>query len=201
MHWGWIGSTTTVASAVAAFLAYLGSVPFSPARFWSWRLRTHMQTVNSLDDGRHKAQKEVLLRRADYLADKAAAAHQIPTPWWQYVIGSAIWVYFAAAFANAAWEHYHLGIRVYPIFWVTASYACVLAFPPAYRFTVVYLRHTARERARFIAEGCPADFVTSPPMYFRQRFSRASANFRSATSERANRLIARVASAQSRWRR
>jgi hypothetical protein len=151
-----------------------------------------METIQALDDDRHHAQKETLLRHADYLANKAAAAHQIPTPWKQYVIGSATCFFFIASLANAQWEHYHSGIQIYPSFWVMASYGVMLGFPVIYE-SVVYFRHTRRERARFIAEGCPADFVTRPPSV-----SQAFANFGSAAGQLAKTL---VASARSRRRR
>ena len=98
MSWAWlasIASTATVMSASITLLTFMATVPFSPARFWSWRLRKHGQTVAALDTDRHKNQREVLLRTTDYLASKAAATQQIPTPWKRYVVGSFIWTYFA----------------------------------------------------------------------------------------------------------
>jgi hypothetical protein len=126
-----------------------------------------METLNALDDDRHKAQKEVLLRHADYLANKAAAAHQIPTPRRHYAFGSASVFFFVVASANMVWEH-HLGFRIYPITWVLAAAAFGACFITAYSSLGVELRRTARERKRFIAEGCPADFLTEQ-MLHRQR--------------------------------
>jgi hypothetical protein len=174
MQWGWIVSTATVASGAAAFVAFLASVPFSPARFWSWQLRKHMETVSALAEDRHKAQREVLMRRADELASKAAAAQRIPTPWKRYVIGTAGWVFLGALTVNyIAIAHATLKVRWSDEFWeslpalIYLPVALLLCLGFAYKSTVVYVRYNARERARFIEEGCPADFATEPTVHER----------------------------------
>jgi DNA-binding GntR family transcriptional regulator len=75
-----------VATGVVGLLATISTLPLSPARFWSWRLRKHMETVKALDPERHAAQYAVLVRRADELASEAAAAHHIRTPWSRFVM-------------------------------------------------------------------------------------------------------------------
>lgn len=168
MHLGWIGSTAAAASATGAFLAFLASVPFSPARFWSWRVRKQMDTVKALDPDRHKAQREVLLRQADVLASRAAAAQRIPTPWKRYVFGVAAWAYFGWGIVAFVVDRVR-GVNLRPMD-ATMGIAVTIVFVwYAIRSTVVYILYDRRERARFIAEGCPADFVRVPTLHERVR--------------------------------
>jgi hypothetical protein len=114
------------------------------------------------------------MRRADYLANKAAAAQQIPTPWRRYVIGSAAWVFFGyllyvdvrlLSLLTQTPIPAPLGINQSELwaFWLISLLLGLFGLAGllfAYRLTVVYMVHNVRERARFIAEDCPADFVT-----------------------------------------
>lgn len=170
MHWQWIVGAGTVASGSVALLTFLASLPFSPARFWTWRVRKQMETVNALDPERHKALREVLLRKADELAGKAAAAQRIPTHWVRNVIGSVVWMYAITATIVLpwAWSHHEDLPKAFGD-WFMIIAGVLLGYGFAYRATVVYVLHNRRERARFIQEGCPANFVVRPTLHERER--------------------------------
>lgn len=68
----------TVVTGALSLLGTLVGLPFTPPRFWAWRLRKHMENVKAVDAERQPNQHEVLMRRADYIADKVAAVYHIP---------------------------------------------------------------------------------------------------------------------------
>lgn len=156
-------SAATVVSGVAALLPFLLTVPFSPARLWARRLRRHMEIIEALDPERHKTQRETLLVHADVLANKTAAAYQVRTPWKRYVLGVFVWSYLLVllgGFVVDRWRGVPVDLFLWGL-WVVATISC---FGVAYRSTVAYVLYTARERTRFIEEGCPANFaVRSTP--------------------------------------
>ena len=82
----------TAATAISTLLTAAVGLQFTPARYWSWRLRRHMQTVEAIDSERQKNQREVLMRRADYLSSRVAAAYRIPTDWGRFLLrGYSVW--------------------------------------------------------------------------------------------------------------
>lgn len=130
------------------------SVPFSPARYWSWRLRKHGEKVAALDPERHRNQREILLRETDLLANKAVAAIQIPTPWKRYTFGMATWT--ALAFQGLA-----LGLDPAPIRHTEWLMIGVLFLAlPAFGFlqTFAMWQHIRSERARFVRLGFPPTY-------------------------------------------
>jgi hypothetical protein len=169
MHWGWLVPTATVVPAVITLATFMATVPCSPARFWAWRLRRHGAAVAALDPERHANQLEVLQQRTDYLANRVAAAQHIPTPWLRYVIGAFISSYVVALIVILVWQ----GPGDFPVpgpgAWVFAGWTIVWVTFVALRSTLVYATNNRRERAKFIAEGCPPDFVPRPHLHARIR--------------------------------
>ena len=173
---GWLIGLATLVPAVIGVVTFLASVPFSPARFYAWQLRRQGATVAALDPERHANQREVLQRRIDYLASKAAAAQHIPTPWRRYVIGAVIWSYFAWMIFLLAWQGPAGPPGSPPSFippgalgWLFAVWFQILVAWAGLRSTLVYAVNNYRERARFIAEGCPPNFEPRPHLHARIR--------------------------------
>ncbi|CAN5550225.1 hypothetical protein BH11ACT6_BH11ACT6_29910 [soil metagenome] len=153
--------TLSIAGGVTGLLATLVTVPFSPARFWSWRLRKHMETVKALDADRHRNQHEVLMRRADVLASKAAAAYQIPMDpgyirlavfsfgWFAGLIGTSVWLYLSRGWMP--WTNMApvdvMGLFIIPLFLALDGWVALRGF-----------RFQRRHRQLFIARGCPPDY-------------------------------------------
>jgi hypothetical protein len=120
-----------------------------------------METVKALDGfDQFKAQQDVLLRRAGSLANKAAAAQHIPTPWKWYVVGAGAGVFFGwqVVFYTRLLLNGE-GNTLTPIDWAVSAAMFVFSFVFNYQCIVYYYVHTLRERRRFIAEGCSANFV------------------------------------------
>lgn len=151
----------TIAGGLTGLLATLATVPFSPTRFWSWRLRKHMETVKALDADRHKNQHEVLMRRADVLAGRAAAAYHIPMDSGYIrlavfacgallgLVGTSIWLYFSRGWMP--WTNMAPPEVLMMIFAlvVLAGYSVI-----AMRGFSIHRLH----RKLFIALGCPPDY-------------------------------------------
>jgi uncharacterized protein (DUF305 family) len=56
--------------------AFLGSVPFGPARYWPGVLRHHQALIDLLDPELHHEQRAELQRQAGVIANKVAAAYR-----------------------------------------------------------------------------------------------------------------------------
>ena len=179
MHWEWIGQATGVVAAIVAVVGFLAKLEVTPARYWAWRLRKQTETVKALDDIYHlKAQRQVLLRPVDRLANKAVAAQRIPTPWKRYATVAAIWVYAGQALVNSTRNLININGELRPGHWagIALGMVALLGFLLlGYHNIVDYYLHTSRERRRFIAEGCPANFVPELGRYERLRADRRNA--------------------------
>jgi hypothetical protein len=176
LTWGWLLGLATLVPAVIALVTFLASVPFSPARFYAWQLRRQGETLAALDPVRHKNQREVLQGRVDHLANKAAAAQIVPTPWKRYVIGAFIWSYLAWMTFLLVWQGPSgppgtpsWPIPPGPMGWVFAIWFQLMVAWAGLRSTLVYAVNNRRERAKFIAAGCPPDFVPRPHLHERIR--------------------------------
>lgn len=175
VRWGWAVPTATVVPAIIALITFLASVPFSPARFWAGQLRRQGEVVQALDPERHANQRDVLLGRVDELANKAAAAQHIPTPWKRYVGGAVIWTYWAWLIVILVWKGPNAPPGVPDLVppgipgWIFAISFLLLMGWLGLRWTLVYAVNNHRERAKFIEQGCPPDFVPRPHLHARIR--------------------------------
>ncbi len=154
-------TTLTIAGLVTGLLATLVTVPFTPARYWSWRLRKHAETVKALDPERQSNQHEILSRHADYLAGRAAAVYHIPTDWGQVRVTVFLIGWILGMTGTAAHMYFVQGrLPWYGLEW-PERYATVMAVPCLALFGWVLLngylirRH---HRHRFVALGCPPDY-------------------------------------------
>jgi hypothetical protein len=147
-----------IATASATLLSSFVALPFSPALFWSWRLRKHSDTVKTLDSQRYPRQLDVLDQRTEYLVSKVAAAYRVPTNW-RIVRYMVFWIVYSVVMAvqwlHIPWPESPGGEVLEVAFIAVAVQAVVLFFAAAWRG----LAHTRSERARFIASGCPTGFV------------------------------------------
>lgn len=148
---------------MAGLGAAVASLPLSLARYRAWRLRKHMETVNALDAERHASQREVLLLRADKLANKTAAAYHIPTPWSRFVWMVVVVAWWAGFVVSGVGTFTSEAIsqpeKIFMLYVLPGS----LVLPC---LAVANLRrsygHTSFERERFIRRGCPTDYVARP---------------------------------------
>jgi hypothetical protein len=164
--WATIAQFVAIFSGAAAFVTFLATVPFSPARYWAWRLRKQTDTVKGLDPDRHKAQRDVLMRPVDDLANRAAAAQRIPTPWRRYIILVALplsvfylLIALLAFFIGVVHNTQSQFVFVALVFGTIVLLCIAVAVP--YKI-VRLLLYNKRERRRFIDEGCRAGFVVTP---------------------------------------
>ncbi|MGV0715911.1 hypothetical protein ABQE93_10945 [Mycolicibacterium sp. XJ662] len=156
MDWGWLIPTATVVPAILTLVTFLVSVPFSPARYWAWRLRRQGETVAALDPERHRNQREALLCQTDYLADRAVAAAQIPTPWKRYTLGIFAWTHLLTlglslvildpppARAFGEWAMIAFFFYAFPVFGFTLTFGM--------------WQYIRSERVRFVRSGFPPNF-------------------------------------------
>lgn len=154
-------TTLTIAGGVTGLLATLVTVPFTPARYWSWRLRKHAETVKALDSERHSNQHEILSRQSDYLASRAAAAHHIPTDWGQVRVTVFLVGWLLGMTATAAYMYFVQGRMPWDGLEWPDMYAAVLAVPCLALFSYVLLMgfvDRRRHRRRFVALGCPPSY-------------------------------------------
>lgn len=156
MHWSWIGPAGAIFGGAASLLTYLGTAPFGPRTYWSWRLRRHASTLEVLDPDRQEAQRAVLLLQADRLASRLAAAYRIPTPWKSYVAGSFVLGY---GLGLAYVESYMPGDNA--LTRVNALILCFACLLIAYRYIYLDFAFVRRERTRFMQQGCPTSFAST----------------------------------------
>ncbi|MEH3141769.1 MAG: hypothetical protein PGN37_16640 [Mycobacterium kyogaense] len=152
-----------IATGLATLLAAVVSLPFTPARFWSWRLRKHAETVNVIDPERQPHQHEIVMRHADLLASKVAAAHHIPTDWnrfkWTMIsigfpVGVALSSVWMVVRGQKPWDGL-TPLDIYGFVFATMWwFATVLLLIASYK-------QTRMQRLRFIELGCPPDY--EPP--------------------------------------
>lgn len=160
----WVLTTLTIGTGLLSLVGTLVSLPFTPARIWSSRLRKHMENVKALDAERHPNQHEVLMRRADHLANKVAAAYHIKADWETFrwaAIQFAFFVYLAVALVlqwiylpQESYLQRPVGLLMIVLY---VALQTVIG-----RVQVAKLRSIGAHRAEFIAQGCPPDFPTAP---------------------------------------
>jgi hypothetical protein len=158
-----IATTIAIATGASALLATVITVPFTPARWWAWRLRKHVETVNAIDAEMYPSQRQALSTRTEFLTSKVAAAYAVPTDWQRYrpAIYYIVWVFSMAV---------TLGIEALlasrqfrdpdDIGWViyTGVFLVLTAIIDAIGLGIAVF-HSHRERQRFIAAGCPVNFM------------------------------------------
>jgi hypothetical protein len=174
-----VAATLGVCTAASALIATAVSLPFTPARYWSWRLRKHAETAAALGDNeRYANQRAALDLRGDAIANNAAAAFRIPTDWDRFGfamanVGLVAGVAATSFELQAKGQQYGLlsrwlwvapfelmpGIRV-PFIVVGIPVACLYVVMVC--AMVRGFQSTHRERKRFISEGCPPNFVMQP---------------------------------------
>lgn len=154
-------TTLTIAGGVTGLLATLVTVPFTPARYWSWRVRKHAETVKALDPERQKNQHEILSRHSDYLASRAAAAYHIPTDWGQVRVTVFLVGWFVGMAATAAFMYFGQGRMPWDGLDWPDMYAAVMAIPCIALFSWVLAsgyRIRRQHRQKFVSLGCPPDY-------------------------------------------
>ncbi len=156
-----IAATMAIASAATTLLTVLVGIPFTPARYWQWRLRKHREVMDAIGEEAHPNQYAALTPRATFLANKVAAYHRVPT-------GTATkfitWLVLIA-FVNVIISLIYLVpyILAAPILWATVFTLIVVQILVSFIHSVhrvtVRLLHEYRERKRFVNEGCDREFV------------------------------------------
>jgi hypothetical protein len=180
--------TFAIATGASTLIATAVSLPFTPARLWSWRLRKYMETVDALDDDeRYANQREVLKRRGDYIASKVAAATHIPTDWQRFrkaIIEVAFLVGFVITAAVTV--IFHQWSRAFGddyITWMAAAFA-LFAWLNNARLLIGSFLSTRDHRRAFIDAGCPPDYPVPEPL-LRQQRRVVQASFRRDSAVRA----------------
>lgn len=160
----WVLTTLTVATGVLSLLGTLSASPFTPARFWSWQLRKHMENVKAIDAARQPNQHEILMKRADYLVDRVAAAYHIRADRQLLrlaTLQTGIFVYVAVALVlqwiylpDQSYLRQPVGVLM------IVSYAALQAL--FWAIQIATIKGLSAHRAEFIAQGCPPDFPRTP---------------------------------------
>lgn len=169
-------TTLTIAGGVTGLLATLATVPFSPARFWSWRLRKHTETVKALDPERQANQYEILMRRADYFASRVAAAHHFPTDRTRFrlvalIIGSLVGIFASVIYMTASGRNPLEGLGFFDLLTLVVAAMMLLTWAD---MTWKSYKHTRWHRERFIRKGCPPTYAVPPTLRDALRESRAA---------------------------
>lgn len=186
----WTNAGAALVSALAALLAILVSVPFGPRSYWSWRLRKEASTVEALDPFRHVAQRESLMRTVDGYANKVAATHKIPTPWFSYGIGTFIVVGAAVFAATTRIGSPQSATRLLVSVSIGLLVMCV---PTVLLFVAGPFKYVKLRRHQFVRSGCPEDFYTHPSnvlwvWMFARLVARSSAKRRSKRLRKAGQM-------------
>ncbi len=168
----------TAATAISTLLTAAVGLQFTPARYWSWRLRRHMQTVEAIDSERQKNQREVLMRRADYLSSRVAAAYRIPTDWGRFCYAAIQFgiflsfimlpivlfiIYGPDELFDEDFDEDNAGGNVVLSFLIVWGIWLFESVPLVRSFVI-----TRRVRAEFIRRGCPPGF-RKPKSYWAWR--------------------------------
>jgi hypothetical protein len=157
-------TTLTVVTGLLSLLGTLVSLPYTPARFWAWRLRKHMENVKALDAERQPNQHEVLMRRADYIANKVAAAYHIPANKQMFRLAIIHIGFFLYVVVALVLQSIYLPEQSYlkrPV-GVLMIVGYVVLQVLIWAIQIAQLKAISAHRAQFIARGCPPDFPTAP---------------------------------------
>jgi hypothetical protein len=171
MNLATLATTLAIATGTSALIATAVSLPFTPARFWTWRLRKHMETVDAPgDDERYANQAEVLKRRGDYIASKAAAATHIPTDWRRFrhavlhgsfAVGMVLTYGYTLIFTDWRLADLDPMAMASPWGWILVV-PLLMVWGAEVWFISSSFAATKYHRARFIRKGCPPDYPVPP---------------------------------------